>query len=259
MHCFLRQLNNRLGNQAFAEKNYADAIQHYSQAITLDPSNHVFYSNRSASHAGLGDWDLAAVDAKECIRLDPSFLKGYFRLATAQLELQDYPAAMATLRQGLSMDATHPQLLKLQRTVQQRISTAGSNDSTNVPAAPNSNVVLDDATKREYQDLQMQHSQTMQEYNAVQANLLRTQRESKVHQLTTQELQNFNLSTGVYRSVGKLFLRSNQERVASHLQKQQEDLAKREVDLTQKIEYLQRRIKSQRQNMEELIAPSAAE
>ena len=31
---------------AFAEKDYDLAIQHYTDAIKLDRSNHVFYSNR---------------------------------------------------------------------------------------------------------------------------------------------------------------------------------------------------------------------
>ncbi len=38
------------GNAAFSAGNYEEAIQHFTAAIEKDPSNHVLYSNRSASH-----------------------------------------------------------------------------------------------------------------------------------------------------------------------------------------------------------------
>ena len=34
------------GNKAFANGNYEDAIQHFTEAIALDKNNHVLYSNR---------------------------------------------------------------------------------------------------------------------------------------------------------------------------------------------------------------------
>ena len=37
------------GNRAFANGNYEDAIQHFTEAIALDKNNHVLYSNRSAA------------------------------------------------------------------------------------------------------------------------------------------------------------------------------------------------------------------
>ena len=56
-------------------------------------------------------------DAKECIRLLPQFVKGYYRLATAQLALEEYDAAQATIKQGLVMDANNAPLLKLLTTI----------------------------------------------------------------------------------------------------------------------------------------------
>ena len=40
------------GNAAFSAKNYDEAIVHFTDAITLAPTNHVLYSNRSACTHG---------------------------------------------------------------------------------------------------------------------------------------------------------------------------------------------------------------
>ncbi len=38
------------GNKAFQAGQFEEAIKHFTAAINLEPSNHVLYSNRSASH-----------------------------------------------------------------------------------------------------------------------------------------------------------------------------------------------------------------
>ena len=53
------------GNKAFAAKNYDEAIDLFSQAIALDPQNHVLYSNRSAAKAGKKQWTEALEDAEQ--------------------------------------------------------------------------------------------------------------------------------------------------------------------------------------------------
>jgi len=53
------------GNKAFAAKDWEKAIDLFSQAIAIDPSNHVLYSNRSAAKAGKKDWAGALADADE--------------------------------------------------------------------------------------------------------------------------------------------------------------------------------------------------
>lgn len=43
---FIRLFPIRLGNTAFAAKEYDTAIKHYTAAIALDSKNCVYYSNR---------------------------------------------------------------------------------------------------------------------------------------------------------------------------------------------------------------------
>ena len=53
------------GNKAFAGKDYDKAIDLFSQAIAIDPQNHVLYSNRSAAKAGKKQWEGALDDAEQ--------------------------------------------------------------------------------------------------------------------------------------------------------------------------------------------------
>ena len=63
------------GNAAMGQKNYADAIKHYSAAIELDPKNHVLYSNRSAAYVSSGNIDEALKDGEKTVELNPNWAK----------------------------------------------------------------------------------------------------------------------------------------------------------------------------------------
>jgi hypothetical protein len=52
----------------------------------------------------LKDWQHAYDDALLCISKDPKFIKGYYRLASAQTELGNFDDAETTLRAGLILE-----------------------------------------------------------------------------------------------------------------------------------------------------------
>mmetsp|Transcript_26816 Transcript_26816/g.63031 ORF Transcript_26816/g.63031 Transcript_26816/m.63031 type:complete len:259 (+) Transcript_26816:201-977(+) len=243
-----------LGNDAFAKKDFKTAIEYYTKAIQQQPSNHIFFSNRSASHAGLQEWESAIRDAKECIRLNPEFIKGYYRLATAQLESKDFDSAEATIRQGLGIDANHSQLLKLLRNTKLHKKAASAPSSSSVATAGgNANRQLDTATTRELYDLQVQYSSTAREYNIVKANLTKAVREEKMYGITLSEVKENPSVTGDYfRSVGKLFMRSSQTDILQHLENNIKSQKKKQQELSGKSDYLEKRLKSQQMNMKEL-------
>lgn len=93
-----------LGNKAFAAKDYDKAIQLFSQAITLDPSNHVLYSNRSAAKAGKKLYNDALEDADKCVSINPTWGKGYARKGAALHGLRRYPDAIAAYMDGLKYE-----------------------------------------------------------------------------------------------------------------------------------------------------------
>ncbi len=93
-----------LGNEAFTRKEYEKAIGHYEEAIRLEASNPIFYSNISACHAALKNWPAALEQAIICVSKDDKFVKGYLRLAAAQTELKQYDDAERTLRAALTLE-----------------------------------------------------------------------------------------------------------------------------------------------------------
>lgn len=244
-----------LGNEAFLKKDFKTAIGFYSKAILQEPKNHIFFSNRSASHAGVQDWENSVKDAKECIRLEPEFIKGYYRLATAQLESKDYDAAEATIKQGLAIDSNHAQLTKLMRNVKLYKKAAAAPSSAATSAAGGGNVTrqLDTATMRELHDLQVQYSNTAREYNTVKANLMKAEKEEKMYGITLKEVSDNPSSSGDYfRSVGKVFMRQSQPETFEHLETNIQNQKKKQQELSGKSEYLEKRLQSQQMNMKEL-------
>ena len=71
------------GNELFKAGEYLKAAAAYTKAIKAEPKNHVFYSNRSQAFLKLSKCGKAVEDADKCIALEPTFVKGYHRKASA--------------------------------------------------------------------------------------------------------------------------------------------------------------------------------
>ncbi|WWD17530.1 hypothetical protein CI109_101971 [Kwoniella shandongensis] len=124
-------------NKAFSAKDYSTASKLYSDAIALDPQNHVLYSNRSASKAGLKDWQGALEDAEECIKISSTFAKGHARKGAALHGLRQYPEAVMAYEAGLEVEPSNPVCTKGLADVQR----AMENDSAS-PFAPGGDMGL---------------------------------------------------------------------------------------------------------------------
>ena len=92
------------GNTAFADKDYERAVECFTEAIALEPKNHVFLSNRSAAYLKMGAYNEAAADAQACIDMKPNWAKGYSRLASAHFFAQKYEESMMAYDEGLRVD-----------------------------------------------------------------------------------------------------------------------------------------------------------
>eukprot|EP01031_Cornospumella_fuschlensis_P017867 gene17867-21861_t len=89
------------GNTAFQAGDVELAISLFTQAIDLDPDNHVFYSNRSAAYMKKDSISKALYDAEKCVELAPDWAKGYNRLGVAQQSLGRFEAALASFRRSI--------------------------------------------------------------------------------------------------------------------------------------------------------------
>ncbi|KAK5651523.1 hypothetical protein OQA88_11977 [Cercophora sp. LCS_1] len=93
-----------LGNKAIAAKNFDEAIDKFTQAIAIDPSNHILYSNRSATYASKKDWENALKDAEKTTEIKPDWPKGWGRKGAALYGKKDLLGASDAYEQGLKLD-----------------------------------------------------------------------------------------------------------------------------------------------------------
>ena len=82
------------GNEHFKAKRYTEAESCYKAALRGTQSDSKLYSNLSACCLSLSRPDEALSHARHCIELDPTWSKGYFRLANAQKSLKQDELAL---------------------------------------------------------------------------------------------------------------------------------------------------------------------
>ncbi|CAI5735738.1 unnamed protein product [Hyaloperonospora brassicae] len=101
------KLKKRDGDDALRKKDYAFAIECYSEALELDPKNDWVYLHRSIAYAAQKDHVKAAEDASKCIRLNYHQVEGYYRLALALHAAGQHDQALSTLYRGQEVNAQH--------------------------------------------------------------------------------------------------------------------------------------------------------
>eukprot|EP01102_Stenamoeba_stenopodia_P006458 TRINITY_DN176_c0_g1_i5.p1 TRINITY_DN176_c0_g1~~TRINITY_DN176_c0_g1_i5.p1 ORF type:complete len:330 (+),score=67.13 TRINITY_DN176_c0_g1_i5:950-1939(+) len=100
------------GNEAFKKNLYPEAVQHYTEAIRRNPSDHTIYSNRAACYTKLGSLDYALKDCDQCLALCPTFVKAYIRKGLVYFMMKDYRKAMEIYDEGLKLDGENSELIE---------------------------------------------------------------------------------------------------------------------------------------------------
>lgn len=98
------------GNSLLSRGDYQGAVDAYTEAIKQDPTDKIFYSNRSAAYASMQKFRKALKDGHKCVELDPTFAKGYGRVAAALHGLERFGGAFEFYTKGLAVDPNNAQL-----------------------------------------------------------------------------------------------------------------------------------------------------
>lgn len=77
-----------------SEKDYENAIKYYTEALELNPSNAIYYSNRSLAYLRTECYGYALADATKALEIDKNYIKGYYRRATSNMALGKFKAAL---------------------------------------------------------------------------------------------------------------------------------------------------------------------
>eukprot|EP01128_Nolandella_sp_AFSM9_P010484 TRINITY_DN7255_c0_g1_i1.p2 TRINITY_DN7255_c0_g1~~TRINITY_DN7255_c0_g1_i1.p2 ORF type:complete len:588 (-),score=217.21 TRINITY_DN7255_c0_g1_i1:92-1855(-) len=100
------------GNTFLRQGNHTEAAKKYTEAIELDPTNQVYFSNRSAAYLSLQNLPAALKDANTAISLKPDWSKGYLRKGTALQWMSKYAEAVEAFEAGLKVEPANAPLQK---------------------------------------------------------------------------------------------------------------------------------------------------
>lgn len=101
--------------EAFIDDHFELAVDLYSQAIAMEPTNAELFADRAQANLKLRNFTEAVADANKAIELDPSMAKAYLRKGIACIKLEEYQTAKAALEAGASLapgDARFTNLIK---------------------------------------------------------------------------------------------------------------------------------------------------
>eukprot|EP00252_Welwitschia_mirabilis_P027817 TRINITY_DN9687_c0_g2_i2.p1 TRINITY_DN9687_c0_g2~~TRINITY_DN9687_c0_g2_i2.p1 ORF type:complete len:376 (-),score=94.87 TRINITY_DN9687_c0_g2_i2:389-1516(-) len=91
-------------NEAFIDEDYVQAVDLYTQAISLEPSKAAFYASRAQAHLKLENFTDVVADANKAIELDSSLSKAYLRKGMACFSLEEYHTALDAFKAGAALD-----------------------------------------------------------------------------------------------------------------------------------------------------------
>ena len=127
------------GNNLYSIRDYIAAIDVYTQALEKSPSHAIILGNRSACYLAVGKPEKAEFDARLAISIEPSFVKCYFRLATALKARNAFQEAIQVIELGLIQD---PQSVALKSLKKSYVKMLFTNNEAAIKATKANNITL---------------------------------------------------------------------------------------------------------------------
>ena len=111
------------GNLKFATSKYEEAIELYTKGLELDSENHILYGNRAAACLKMERFDNALSDAQMSVQLEPKWVKGYHRAASAYVALGRLNEAIEQYEKALQINPDDKSLKRLLKTTRSKLKT----------------------------------------------------------------------------------------------------------------------------------------
>lgn len=92
------------GNDFMKSERHREALDKYTRAIELDPSNPVYFCNRAAAHFKLGEHEAAVADCTAALGLQPDYGKAHSRLGLALTALERHREARAAYARAAQLE-----------------------------------------------------------------------------------------------------------------------------------------------------------
>lgn len=93
---------SRRGDAALKQADYTRAARLFYEACKADPTSFVLFGKLAAALLELNQPEQAMTAARRSLELGPTYTTSYMLLAAAHRKLHDLPAAMRTLRKGMT-------------------------------------------------------------------------------------------------------------------------------------------------------------
>ncbi|XP_076973455.1 small glutamine-rich tetratricopeptide repeat-containing protein beta isoform X2 [Tamandua tetradactyla] len=114
------------GNNHMKEENYNAAVECYTQAIELDPSNAVYYCNRAAAQSKLGNYTDAIKDCEKAIGIDSKYSKAYGRMGLALAAMNKFEEAVTSYQKALELDPENDSYKSNLKIAEQKLRETGT-------------------------------------------------------------------------------------------------------------------------------------
>ena len=126
------------GNKSMQQKDYKAAIDFYSKAITLAPTNPIYLSNRAAAYSASHQHAEASTDAELAVAADPKYTKAWSRLGLARFALGDAKGSMEAYEKGIEYEGNggSDAMKKGYETAKKKVEEEGPIDEEEAEGAP---------------------------------------------------------------------------------------------------------------------------
>lgn len=92
------------GNEFMKSERHREALEKYTRAIELDPTNPVYFCNRAAAHFKLGENEAAVADCTAALALQPDYGKAHSRLGLALTALERHREARMAYARAAALE-----------------------------------------------------------------------------------------------------------------------------------------------------------